>query len=252
MTRACRAAIIGSICWVLCVSAGAEQISVAVAANFAAPMKQIASLFERQSGHKVALSTGATGALFAQISNGAPFDVLLAADAQTPARLVRMGLALDASRFTYAVGKLVLWSAQKDLVDSAGDVLKRGGFRHLALAAPALAPYGAAAEQTLNRLGLLDKLRPKFVLGQSIGQAYSFVATGNAELGFVALSQVCENGVVRSGSFWIVPAKLHDALRQDAVLLLHGRDNPAARALLAFLKSPASKALLQAYGYASE
>ncbi len=238
--------------WLLCTGAGAEQIRVAVATNFAAPMKQIALLFERQSGHRLALSSGATGALFAQISNGAPFDVLLAADEQTPIRLGREGLALQASRFTYAVGKLVLWSAQKDLVDGAGDVLKRGDFKHLALASPALAPYGAAAEQTLHRLGLLGMLRPKFVVGQSIGQAYSFVATGNAELGFVSLSQVLENGVVRNGSFWIVPAKLHDALRQDAVLLLHGRDKPAATALLAFLKSPDSKAVLHAYGYESE
>ena len=252
MTRALLNVIVGWLCLVLPGAARAEQLMVAVAANFAAPMKQIAVLFERASGHRLALSVGATGALYAQIKNGAPFDVLLAADEQTPARLQREGNGVAASRFTYAVGKLVLWSAQKDFVDGAGEVLPRGGFKHLALAAPALSPYGAAAEQAMRRLGLFELLRPTFVLGQGIGQTYSFIATGNAELGFVALSQVCENGVIRRGSGWVVPAQLYQPLRQDAVLLAHGRDKPAAKALLAFLKTQASKAVLNSFCYESD
>ncbi len=252
MTRARCNAIIAALSWLLCTGLHAESISVAVAANFAAPMKQIASLFERACGDRVALSFGATGALYAQIRHGAPFDLLLAADQQTPARLEREGLALASSRFTYAVGKLVLWSARKDFVDGAGQVLGRAQFKHLALASPALAPYGAAAEQSMRRLGLLETLRPTFVIGESIGQAYSFVATGNAELGFVAFSQLVENGALREGSLWVVPAPLHDPLRQDAVLLAHGRDKAAARALLTFLRTPVSQAVLRSFGYDSD
>lgn len=252
MTQLWCKAISVALSWLLYTGVQAESIAVAVASNFAAPMKQIASLFERQSGHHVALAFGATGALYAQISNGAPFDVLLAADQHTPARLAREGLALGPTRFTYAVGKLVLWSARPDLVDGAGDVLRRAQFKHLALAAPALAPYGAAAQQSMRSLGLLETLRPKFVIGQSIGQTYSFVATGNAELGFVALSQVVENGALREGSLWMVPEHLYEALRQDAILLAPGRDKAAARALLTFLKTPASQAVLHSFGYDSD
>ena len=189
--------------------AHAETVQVAVAANFAAPLKALTRDFEIESGHKLLMSAGATGKLFAQIKSGAPFDVLLAADSASPARLIQDVQAVASSRFTYATGRLVLWSADAQGVDAQGEVLKTGHFKHLAIAAPKLAPYGAAAVQTLTALGLLGALTPRLVQGESIGQTYSFVATGNAELGFVALSQVVDNGKLRQGSGWIVPTPLH-------------------------------------------
>ena len=237
------------VCAALCVSAQADEVRVAVAANFATPLKTLATEFERDTGHTLLSSAGATGKLYAQIKSGAPFDVFLSADDETPARLEKEGDAVSGSRFTYAVGRLVLWSAQANSVDAQGAVLKNGNFKHLALAAPHLAPNGAAAVQTLTQLGLLAALTPRFVQGESIGQTYSFVASGNAELGFVALSQVYENGKVSHGSGWIVPASLHDALRQDAVLLARSRDKPAARALLAFLKTEKARGLIRTFGY---
>ena len=237
------------LCAALCVGAQADEVRVAVAANFAAPLKTLALEFEKDSGHTLLLSAGATGKLYAQIKSGAPFDVFLSADEQTPARLEKEYDAVTGSRFTYAVGRLVLWSAQPNYVDAQGAVLKSGNFKHLALAAPQLAPYGAAAVQTLTQLDLLAALTPRFVRGESIGQTYSFVASGNAELGFVALSQVFENGRISQGSSWIVPTNLYDALRQDAVLLTRARDKPAARAMLAFLKTEKARALVRAFGY---
>ena len=227
----------------------AGEVQVAVAANFTAPMKVIAADFERETGHNAQLSFGATGRFYAQISNGAPFDVFLAADDQAPKKLVQDGAAVDTSRFTYATGRLVLWSAQTGLVDGRGEVLKKGDFKKLAIAAPKLAPYGAAAMQTLSRLGLDTALAPKLVTGESIGQAFSFVSSGNAELGFVALSQVFEGGRITTGSAWIVPESMHAPLRQDAVLLAKGRDKPAAQQFMAFLKTDKARAVIRAYGY---
>jgi len=229
--------------------AQAAEVQVAVAANFVGPMKVLAADFEKASGHKAVVTSGSTGKFYAQIRSGAPFDVLLAADDETPARLDRDGAAVPGSRFTYAIGKLVLWSPKPGFVDGNGDVLKRGQFAHLALAAPKLAPYGAAAVQTLTRLGLLAALEPRFVQGESIGQTFGFVTSGNAELGFVALSQVYEDGKVKSGSAWIVPTHLHDPIRQDAVLLAGAKDNAAAAALLAYLKTDKAKAVIRAFGY---
>lgn len=240
------------ICLALWSTAQAEEVRVAVAANFALPLKALAADFEKDTGHKMVVSAGATGKLYAQIKNGAPFDVLLAADDETPARLEKEGGAVAGSRFTYATGKLVLWSAQADLVDGQGRVLASGDFKHIALASPSLAPYGAAAVQTLTRLGLLAALTPRFVQGESIGQTYSFVATGNAELGFVALSQVYENGKITQGSGWVVPAHLHSPLRQDAVLLVRARHNPAAAALLAFLKTDKTRTVIRSFGYETQ
>ena len=237
------------ICAALCLSAQADEVRVAVAANFATPLKTLAAEFEKESGHTLALSVGASGKLYAQIKSGAPFDVFLSADDETPSRLEKEGDAVSGSRFTYAVGRLVLWSAQPNTVDAQGAVLKTGNFKHLALAAPHLAPYGAAAVQTMTQLGLLAALKPRFVQGESIGQTYSFVASGNAELGFVALSQVFENGRINQGSGWIVPASLHEPLRQDAVLLARSRDKAAARALLAFLQGSKARGLIRAFGY---
>ncbi len=228
----------------------AEKVQVAVAANFTAPMKLIAADFEKKSGHQAVLTFGATGKFYAQITNGAPFHVFLSADDKTPAKLEKEGAAVANTRFTYATGKLVLWSAQAGVVDAQGDVLRKGSFKHLAIAAPKLAPYGAAAVETMSKLGLAASLEPKLVYGETIGKAFSFVQTGNAELGFVALSQVVENGKIKSGSGWIVPENLHSPIRQDAVLLARGKDNKAAIALLAYLKTDKAKAVIRSFGYA--
>jgi molybdate transport system substrate-binding protein len=227
----------------------AGEARIAVAANFAAPMQRIAADFERESGHRLLLSTGATGKFFAQITHGAPFEVFLAADDETPARLERDGLAVSGSRFTYAIGRLVLWSARAGFVDEPGAVLERGSFRHLAIANPKTAPYGAAAEETLRNLGLLDKLRPRIVQGENIAQTYQFVASGNAELGFIALAQVSGGAAPAGGSQWVVPAAMHAPIRQDAALLARGRGNPAALAFLAYLKSEKARSVIRAYGY---
>ena len=231
------------------VPALAEDVQVAVAANFSAPMKLIAADFEKDTGHKAMLTFGATGKFYAQISNGAPFEVFLAADDETPAKLEKEGTAVNGSRFTYATGKLVLWSAQPGLVDAQGEVLKKGDFKKIAIAAPKLAPYGAAAVETVTKLGLQAALEPKLVQGESIGQAFSFVSTGNAELGFIALSQVYEGGKIKSGSAWMVPANLHSPIRQDAVLLAKAKDSKAAAQLMAFLKTEKARAVIRSFGY---
>lgn len=232
-------------------AARADPVSVAVAANFTEPMKRIAAEFEKSSGHKVSLTFGSTGKFYAQIKAGAPFEVLLAADDGTPARLEAEGSAVKGSRFTYAIGKLVLWSAKEAVVDPHGDVLRRGGFDHLALANPKLAPYGVAAMETLTALGVGEALAPTLVQGENIAQTYQFVVTGNALLGFVALSQVIgEDGKIKAGSAWIVPEKYYSPIRQDAVLLEKGRDKPAAAALLKFLRDGPAQKLIRSFGYA--
>jgi molybdate transport system substrate-binding protein len=230
-------------------AAWAAEVQVAVAANFTAPMQRLAQLFEQQTGHKVVASYGSTGKLAAQIQNGAPFEVFLAADDETPAKLERSTHAVTGSRFTYAVGRLVLWSRDPGRVDGKGEVLRSDGFERLAIADPRLAPYGAAAVQTLRSLGLYDRLQPRLVTGENITQAHQFVATGNAQLGFVALSQVEVDGRIAEGSAWVVPARLHEPVEQQAVLLTQGRDNPAARALLGFLRSEPARAVIRGYGY---
>ncbi|HJW02467.1 MAG TPA: molybdate ABC transporter substrate-binding protein [Azospira sp.] len=236
----------------------ADEVQVAVAANFTAPMQKIAAQFEKDTGHKAVLSFGATGKFYAQIKNGAPFEVLLAADDETPARLEKEGAALAGSRSTYAIGKLVLWSAKPAVVDAQGAVLKQGAFDHLSIANPKLAPYGLAAVETLKALGAYDALAPKLVQAENIAQAYQFVATGNALLGFVAYSQVLdEMGQLKSGSVWLVPAKLYSPIRQDGVILekgtiggtANGKAKPAAAALLKYLKGTKAQAVIKAYGY---
>jgi molybdate transport system substrate-binding protein len=230
----------------------AADVQMAVAANFTQPMNAIAAAFEKSSGHKAVLSFGSTGKFYAQIKNGAPFDLLLAADAATPAKLEQEGAALAGSRFTYAIGKLVLWSAKADFVDARGEVLKNGSFKHIAIASPKLAPYGAAAVEVIEKLGLMGALQPKFVQGENIAQTHQFVSTGNAELGFIALSQVYRDGKLQSGSGWIVPSGLHAPIRQDAVILARAANNPAARALAGFLRSDVALAIIAAYGYGHE
>lgn len=231
-------------------AAHADTVSVAVAANFTAPMQKIAAEFAKDTGHKAELSFGATGKFYAQISNGAPFGVLLAADDTTPAKIAREGKGVADSRFTYAVGKLVLWSKQDGYVDAQGAVLKTGKFQHVAIANPKLAPYGLAAEQTLTQLGLLEQIKPKFVQGENIGQTYQFAATGNAELGFVALSQVMEDGKIKSGSAWLVPSSMHEPIRQDAIVLNTAKDNATAKALMDYLRGDKARAIITSYGYA--
>ncbi len=227
----------------------ATEIRVAVAANFAQTLKEIATVFEKDTGHKVALTQGSTGKLYAQISQGAPFDVLLSADDETPEKLVREGKAVAGTQFTYAVGRLALWSPKSDLVDDGGQVLKTDKFRFIAIANSRVAPYGRAAVQVMQKLGVLNVIEPRVVQGESITQAFQFVSTGNAQLGFVALSQILENGKIKSGSAWIVPENMHEALKQDAVLLNSAKDNAAATALLSFLKSEKAKKIIAAHGY---
>lgn len=232
-----------------CCQVSAAEVNVAVAANFTAPMKRIAEEFEKETGHKTVLSYGATGRFYAQITNGAPFDVFLSADDETPAKLEKEGAAVAATRFTYATGRLVLWSAKPGLVDEKAAVLVRNEFKYLAIAAPKLAPYGAAAMETLTKIGMLPLMQAKLVTGESIGQTYSMISSGNADLGFVAMSQVFEDNRLISGSAWVVPAHLHSPLKQDAVLLARGKSNPAALQLLTFMKSGQARAIMNSFGY---
>jgi len=227
----------------------AEEVQVAVAANFAAPMKQIAADFEKATGHKAVLAFGATGKFYAQIRNGAPFEILLSADDETPSKLAGEGAAIAASQFTYAKGKLVLWSAKPAIVDAQGEVLKRGGFDHLALANPRLAPYGAAAVEAMKGLGVHDGLAAKFVTAENIGQTYQFVKSGNALLGFVALSQVSKDNRITEGSAWVIPANLYQPIKQDAIVLNAGKGKPAPEALMKFLQGDKAKAVIRSYGY---
>lgn len=227
----------------------AATVQVAVAANMAAPLQALLPGFQRDSGHSATVVLGSTGKLYAQIRNGAPFDVLVSADEATPARLETERMAVAGTRTTYAIGRLALWSPRKDQVDAQGRVLQNGTFQHLALANPATAPYGAAAVQVMEQLGVRAHLQARWVLGESVAQAYQFVASGNAALGFVALSQVWQGGQLREGSMWLVPQSLHAPLRQDAVLLQRGQGNPAAAALLAYLRSDQARSVLRSFGY---
>jgi molybdate transport system substrate-binding protein len=229
--------------------ARAADVQVAVAANFAAPVARIAEAFNRQTGHHAVVVIGSTGQLYAQIKNGAPFEILLAADAATPKRLEDEALAVAGQRFTYATGKLVLYSARPGFVDGQGEVLRNGNFAHLALANPATAPYGAAGQQALRALGLLEAVRPRIVQGESIGQTFEFVVSGNAELGFVALSQAAPPSRPQTGSMWLVPQELYAPILQDAVLLKPGEGHEAALAFLRFLRSDPARAIIRAYGY---
>ena len=232
------------------VVAQAGEVTVAVAANFTAPMQKIAHAFEQDTGHKALLAFGSTGKFFAQIKNGAPFAVLLSADDETPVRLEKEGLAVAGTRLTYATGRLALWSKQANFVDDKGEVLRSNRFDKLALADPKLAPYGAAAMEVISKLGVQAHVKPKLVQGESIGQTYQFVSTENAQLGFVALSQIWLDGRISQGSAWVVPQSMHTPLKQDAVLLQAGKDNPAAHALLAYLQGDRAKTMIRQYGYA--
>ena len=229
--------------------AHAAEVLVAVAANFSAPMKIIAQQFERETGNRIRMSFGSTGQFYAQIKNGAPFAILLAADAHTPNAIEREGLGVASSRFTYAYGKLVLWSKKTGLVDGNGAILRSGALNNIAIANPKLAPYGAAALEVIERLGLAEKLLSKIVEGSSVGQAYQFVVSGNASIGFVALSQVYENGQIKEGSAWIVPPDLYEPIKQDAIMLNAGRGNLAADSLMEFLRGDQARSVMRSFGY---
>jgi molybdate transport system substrate-binding protein len=224
----------------------ADDVPVAVAANFTEPVKEIAQAFAARTGHHLVLSFGSSGQFYTQITQGAPFQAFLSADADRPARLEREGLGVPGTRLTYAVGQLVLFSRSPGLVDPAGAVLSRGAFDKIAIADPTAAPYGVAAIQTMTRMGVYARLTPKIVKGSSITQAFQFVDTGAAELGFVALSQVIG---ARGGSRWLVPASMHAPIDQQAILLFAGEKKPAARAFLRFLRSPEAIAIIKRYGY---
>jgi len=230
-------------------TAWADEVQVAVAPNFTAPIQAIAKDFEKDTGHTLVAAYGATGQFYAQIKNGAPFEVFLAADDSTPAKLEEEKATVPGSRFTYAIGTLALWSATPGYVDDKGEVLKKNEYKHLSIANPKTAPYGLAATQVLEKLKLTEATKPKLVEGQNITQAFQFVSTGNAELGFVALSQIYKDGKVESGSAWIVPSSMHEPIRQDAVILEKGKDNPAAKALVDYLKGPKAAAVIKSYGY---
>jgi molybdate transport system substrate-binding protein len=233
---------------VLAPAAKADDVGVAVAANFTEAAKEIAAVFTEKTGHTAVLSFGATGQFYTQITQSAPFGVLLSADDTTPAKLVKEAYAVEGSAYTYAIGKLVLWS-KGSTIKAGEDALKAGAFAKLSIANPKTAPYGAAAVEALKKLGLYETLEPKLVQGNNIAQAFQFVDTGNAELGFVALSQVIGK---TDGSQWAVPATLYAPIRQDAVLLKQGADNKAAKAFLTFLKGPEAAKVIAKYGYATD
>lgn len=222
-----------------------REVKVAVAANFTEPVKEIATAFEKATGNKLVLSFGATGQFYAQITQAAPYEILLSADKATPAKAIAAGHAVSGTAFTYAIGKLVLFSKTAGLVNGEA-TLKEGKFTKIAVANPATAPYGAAGMETMKALGVLDVLQPKIVQGTNIAQTYQFIDTANAELGFVALSQVI---FVAGGSRWIIPESLHAEIAQDAVLLKNGESNEAAKAFLAFLRGAEAKAVIEKYGY---
>lgn len=231
-------------------AARADEIQVAVAANFTAPMRKIADEFEKETGHRPLLAFGTVGKFYAQIKSGAPFEALVSSDKETPDKLVRDGLAVADTRYTYAVGKLVLWSNAPGMVDSKGAILTSGAFQHLALANPKLAVYGAAGQEVLKKLGVWDVVQPKIVLAENITQSYQFAASGNAEIGFVAWSQVVgQDGKIEKGSAWAPPADLYPPIKQDVILLAPGADKAAARALVDYLKTEKARAIIRAYGY---
>lgn len=231
------------------VVAQADTISIAVASNFTTPMQALIVEFEQHSKHKIQAAYGSTGKFYAQIQHGAPFQILLAADQTTPQKLAQQQLALASTQFTYATGRLVLWSADIDGVDANGERLRRADFKFLGIADPKVAPYGVAAIEVLKKLQLEDALRSRFVQGESIAQTMQFVASGNAELGFVALSQVWQDGKFRSGSGWVVPRELHTPLRHDAIVLQSANDKKSANEFMLFLRSEPARAIIKSFGY---
>jgi molybdate transport system substrate-binding protein len=241
--------LLGALLAMMAQVANAGEVTAAVAANFTAPVQQIAELFQKETGHTVKLSFGSSGKFYSQIKEGAPFDVFLAADEKNPKLLEQEGLAVADTRFVYALGKLVLWSAKPGFVDDKGAVLSKGEYNKISYADPKLAPYGLAAQETLQKMGLWDKVQSKLVTGESIAQTYQFAATGNADLAFIALSQITKDGKVTEGSWWIVPADMYNPIKQAAIRLTAAKDKAAAQAFLKFLKSEKALAVIRSFGY---
>lgn len=227
----------------------AGTTTIAVASNFAKPMTELAQVFESESGHSTKLSFGSSGKILAQVVNGAPFDVFLSADQHKPSAIEKRGLSVPGTQFTYAVGKLALWSNKPTFIDDNSDRLTSGSFNKLAIANPKLAPYGAAAEDVLENLGLKKTLKRQWVTGENVTQTYQFVSSGNADLGFVSVSQVFQNGQLAKGSAWLVPSNLYQPIKQDAILLMHGKNNNAAIAFIKFLASDRAQQVIESYGY---
>jgi molybdate transport system substrate-binding protein len=226
----------------------AEQALVAVAANFIGPFREVAMEFEKTTGHTVQVASGSSGSFYTQIKNGAPFAVFFSADNERPKLLEEEGLGVKGSRFTYAIGRLVLWSSDPDLMKGE-DTLRSEKFKHLAIANPKTAPYGVAAMQAMQKLGVWESIQPRLVMGENMGQTLGFVESGNAELGFLALSQVLDPKMKGKGGRWDVPSHLHEPIKQDVVLLEKGKDNSAANALMEFMGGPQVKAIIERYGY---
>lgn len=226
----------------------AEQMLVAVAANFIPPFREIALEFEKSTGHQLQVVAGSSGNFYTQIKNGAPFDVFFSADNERPKKLEDEGFGVKDSRFTYAIGRIVLWSSNADLIKGE-ETLRSKNFKRLAMANPKTAPYGVAAMQALQKLELWDHLQSQIVMGESIGQTMGFIESGNAHLGFVALSQVMDPKIKGTGSYWHVPTDLHEPIQQDVILLTKGKDNAAAKALLEFIGGPQARAVIERYGY---
>lgn len=247
--KSIKSGLMGALLATVVQGANAGEVSAAVAANFTEPVKQIVELFQKDTGHTVRLSFGSSGKFTSQIKEGAPFDVFLAADEKNPKLLEKEGLAVEGSRFVYASGKLVLWSAQPGYVDDKGNVLRKGTYHKIAYADPKLAPYGLAAKETLEDMGLWSVVQGKLVTGESITQTYQFAATGNAELAFIALSQITKDGKVTEGSWWIIPAHRYNPIKQAAVELSAAKDKEAAKAFLAYLKSDKAVSIIRNFGY---
>lgn len=248
MTRRFAAWCVGIIVTMAVTPAFAEQVLVAVAANFIPPFHEIAMEFEKITGHQVRVVSGASGAFYSQIKNGAPFDVLFSADDERPKLLEDEGLGVRGSRFTYAIGRLVLWSPNADLIKGE-ETLRSKHFNRLAIANPKTAPYGLAAMQTMKTLDLWESTQPRLVMGENLGQTMGFIESGNAELGFVALSQVLDPKLKGQGSRWDVPPLLHEPIKQDVILLTKGKDNPAAKALMEFIGAAHARSIIERYGY---
>lgn len=227
----------------------AEDLHLAVAANFTAPMEKLATAYFEETGYKAIMSYGATGKLYAQIKNGAPFQIFLSADQETPKKLIQEGRGIVGTQFTYSIGKLVLWSTQKKWASSTDEILKKGDYKHLAIANPKLAPYGAAAKEILVKMGIWATVQPRLVIGENIAQTHQFIASGNADLGFVAYSQIKKDGKNPERQYWVVPQAMYSQIKQDAVMLLSGKQSVAAKKFFEFMKSKKAKAIIAEFGY---
>lgn len=227
----------------------ADEVSVALAANFASTFDKISAQFKTNTGHTVVASMGSSGALYAQIVNGAPYEVFLSADAERPRMLVERGNAVSGTTSTYAIGRLVLWSSKPTLVDNKGALLKSGFNGRIAIANPVTAPYGLAAQQTLERLGLWNTMQKTVVRGQNITQTFQFAASGSVDAAFISLSQIKSGDYVGKGSYWLVPQTFHDPIEQQLVLLEKGKHRPAAKALIEFIRSSEGRKIIAHAGY---